>query len=112
MCNYWADLQSVHGFRCYNNIARTRNVSECLSYVDTEAARSGAAGDRRQWAFGYGVGWGESGWGLHQYSGWGIGATNYTDELDEPHSLPAQQTDTLDDSRLNEQVTRTALVTE
>jgi len=26
----WADLQSVHGFRCYDNIARTRNVSECL----------------------------------------------------------------------------------
>ena len=25
---YWADLQSVHGFRCYDNIARTRNVSE------------------------------------------------------------------------------------
>ena len=24
----WADLQSVHGFRCYDNIARTRNVSE------------------------------------------------------------------------------------
>ena len=30
---YWADLQSVHGFRCYNNIARTRNVSECLYSV-------------------------------------------------------------------------------
>jgi len=28
--HYWADLQSVHGFRCYANIARTRNVSECL----------------------------------------------------------------------------------
>jgi len=27
---YWADLQSVHGFRCYDNTARTRNVSECL----------------------------------------------------------------------------------
>ena len=27
---YWVDLQSVHGFRCYDNIARTRNVSECL----------------------------------------------------------------------------------
>ena len=27
---YWADLQSVHGFRCCDNIARTRNVSECL----------------------------------------------------------------------------------
>ena len=26
----WADLQSVHGLRCYGNIARTRNVSECL----------------------------------------------------------------------------------
>jgi len=28
--HYWADLQSVQGFRCYDNIARTRNVSECL----------------------------------------------------------------------------------
>ena len=27
---YWADLQSVLGFRCYDNIARTRNVSDCL----------------------------------------------------------------------------------
>jgi len=27
--HYWADLQSVHGLRCYDNIARTRNVSEC-----------------------------------------------------------------------------------
>jgi len=26
----WADLQSVHGFRCYDSIARTRNVSDCL----------------------------------------------------------------------------------
>jgi len=28
--HYWADLQSVLGFRCYDNIARTRNVNECL----------------------------------------------------------------------------------
>jgi len=28
--HYWADLQSVRGFRCYDNIARTRNDSECL----------------------------------------------------------------------------------
>ena len=27
---YWADLQSVHGFRCHDNTVRTRNVSECL----------------------------------------------------------------------------------
>ena len=26
--HYWADLQSVHGLRCYANITRTRNVSE------------------------------------------------------------------------------------
>ena len=26
--HYWADLQSVHGLRCYGNITRTRNVSE------------------------------------------------------------------------------------
>ena len=28
--HYWADLQSVHGFRCYDNVDRTRSVSECL----------------------------------------------------------------------------------
>ena len=28
--HYWADLQSVQGFRWYDSIARTRNVSECL----------------------------------------------------------------------------------
>jgi len=27
--HYWANLQSMHGFRCYDNIGRTRNVSEC-----------------------------------------------------------------------------------
>ena len=39
----WADLQSVHGFRCYENIARTRNTSEwlyslyaCLKHVSAE----------------------------------------------------------------------------
>jgi len=38
--HYWADLQSVHGLRCYGNIRRTRNVSEymlvlavCLVFV-------------------------------------------------------------------------------
>ena len=28
--HYWADSQSVHGFRCYDSIDRTRNVSEWL----------------------------------------------------------------------------------
>jgi len=28
--HYWADLQSVHRFRCYDNTAPTRDVSECL----------------------------------------------------------------------------------
>jgi len=28
--HYWVDLQSVHGFRCCDNVARTRSVSECL----------------------------------------------------------------------------------
>jgi len=28
--HYWADLQSMHGFRCYGNITRTRNVSEYM----------------------------------------------------------------------------------
>jgi len=25
---YWADLQSVHGLRCYGNIMRTQHVGE------------------------------------------------------------------------------------
>jgi len=28
--HYWADLQSVHGSRCYGNITQTRNVSEYM----------------------------------------------------------------------------------
>ena len=28
--HYWADLESVHGLRCYGNIKRTRNVSEYM----------------------------------------------------------------------------------
>jgi len=28
--HYWADLPSVHGFHCYDNIARSANVSKCL----------------------------------------------------------------------------------
>ena len=28
--HYWADLQSGHGLRCYDNISRTRNVSEYM----------------------------------------------------------------------------------
>jgi len=43
--HYWADLQSVHGFRCYDNIARTRNVSECLyslyAWLDLEHPHKG-----------------------------------------------------------------------
>jgi len=27
--HYWADLQSVHGFRCYDNIAPNAKFSEC-----------------------------------------------------------------------------------
>ena len=27
--HYWADLRSLHGFRCYDNTAQTRSVSEC-----------------------------------------------------------------------------------
>jgi len=26
----WADLKSVHDFHCYDNIARTRNVTKCI----------------------------------------------------------------------------------
>jgi len=28
--HYWADLQMVHGLRCYDNITRTRNASEYM----------------------------------------------------------------------------------
>jgi len=28
--HYWADLQSVHGLRCYGNITRMQNVSEYM----------------------------------------------------------------------------------
>jgi len=28
--HYWVDLQSVYGFRCYDNTAPNGNVSECL----------------------------------------------------------------------------------
>jgi len=28
--HFWADLQSVHGLRCYGNIMRMRNVSEYM----------------------------------------------------------------------------------
>jgi len=28
--HYWADLQSVHGFRCYDSIGRMHNVSKYL----------------------------------------------------------------------------------
>jgi len=31
--HYWTDLQSMHRFRCCDNIARTQNVSECLYSV-------------------------------------------------------------------------------
>jgi len=32
--HYWADLQSVHGLRCYGNIARTRmSASVCTRSV-------------------------------------------------------------------------------
>jgi len=31
--HYWADLQSVHGLRCYGNITRSRNVSEYMLVV-------------------------------------------------------------------------------
>jgi len=27
---YWANLQSVHGLRCYGNVTRTRNVSKYM----------------------------------------------------------------------------------
>ena len=30
VAHYSADLQSVHGLRCYGNITRTRNVSEYM----------------------------------------------------------------------------------
>ena len=43
--HYWADLQSVHGLRCYGNITRTPNVSKyrfvlALCLVTGSIARS------------------------------------------------------------------------
>ena len=31
--HYWVDLQLVYGFCCYDTIARTQNVSECLHSI-------------------------------------------------------------------------------
>jgi len=46
--HYWADLQSVHRLRCYDNITRTRNVSEymlvlalCLVYISSGSSPAG-----------------------------------------------------------------------
>ena len=43
--HYWADLQSLHGPRCYDNIAQTRNISEytCLYSFYAWFYNSGAA---------------------------------------------------------------------
>jgi len=30
--HYWVGLQLMHWFRCYDNISRTRNISECLGW--------------------------------------------------------------------------------
>jgi len=61
------------------------------------------AGSREQpqWAFGYGAAWGNSGWGLYEYSGWGISATTYSD-ADDSHSQTQQINTT--DSETNQQV--------
>ena len=37
--HYWANLQSLHGFRCYDNIARTRNVRLWYSRICAEKGR-------------------------------------------------------------------------
>jgi len=50
--------------------------------------------EQPQWAFGYGAAWGNSGWGLYEYSGWGITGATFT-ELDETQSR-TQETDTTD----------------
>jgi len=31
--HYWTDLQSMHGFCCYDSIARTQNVSEYMFVI-------------------------------------------------------------------------------
>jgi len=41
--HYWADLKSMNGFRCYDNIARTRNVSECLYSLCATVPNSGGS---------------------------------------------------------------------
>ena len=60
------------------------------------------AREQPQWAFGYGAAWGNSGWGLYEYSGWGITAATYT-ELDESQTR-TQQTDTTDMAATTQQV--------
>jgi len=50
LVHYWADLQSVHGLRCYGNRTRTQNVSEytlvlalCLVSINIALERIGTS---------------------------------------------------------------------
>ena len=54
--NYWADLQSVHGLRCYGNITRTLVTSLRPSrYMTTECERSAWSARAARWWLGGGV---------------------------------------------------------
>jgi len=46
--HYWADLQSVHGLRCYGNITRTRNVSEYMLVLALYLAMGSGSESRRK----------------------------------------------------------------
>ena len=46
--HYWADLQSVHGLRCYGNITRTWNVSEYMLVLALYLAMGSGSDSRRK----------------------------------------------------------------
>jgi len=43
---FWEDLQSVHGLRCYGNITLTRNVALCLVPNINKSSAVAEMGDR------------------------------------------------------------------
>jgi len=77
------------------------SVADMLTHADVAPSTSSRE-LQPQWAYGYGAGWGNSGWGLYEYSGWTINANSYS-VLDETQSR-TQQTNTTD-SETQKQVT-------
>jgi len=64
---------------------------DVIDGADVGVVLSTALHEQPQWAYGYGVGWGNRG---YEYSGWGISASNYIEADDT--QLPTQQTATED----------------